>query len=89
MLFNRLNAKCQLKPLLRKQKMKRILLFVLVLLGIAQVVNGQVSANWIDLYKPHADDEMPLPSHEAYAFQLKQALPAYCLIAWRRRQRDG
>ncbi len=75
MLFNRLNAKCQLQPLLRKQKMKRILLFVLVLLGTAQVVNGQVSVNWIDLYEPHADNEMPYRLMKPMGFNSNKHYP--------------
>ncbi len=27
--------------------------------GAAELADGKVSANWVDLYEPHADDEMP------------------------------
>ena len=75
MLLNRLNGKCQLKPLSRKQKMKRILFFVLVLLGIAQVSNGQVAVNWIDLYEPLPDGEMPYRLMKPMRFNSNKRYP--------------
>ncbi len=55
-----LYGKSQLKPLLRKQKMKKTLLFVLVLLGIAQVANGQVVEDWVvELHEAHIYNDMP------------------------------
>jgi len=39
--------------------MKKTLLFVLVLLGIAQVANGQVVEDWVKLHEPHIYNDMP------------------------------
>ena len=76
MFCNRLNGKCQVKPLLRKQKMKKILLFVLVLLGIAQVANGQVVQDWVvELHEAHIYNDMPYRLMKTINFDPNKSYP--------------
>ena len=74
--YTMLYGKSQLKPLLRKQKMKKILLFVLVLLGIAQVANGQVVQDWVvELHEAHIYNDMPYRLMKPINFDPNKSYP--------------
>ena len=40
--------------------------------GNAQVVDGKVLEDWVDLYEPHADDEMPYRLMKPMGFDSRQ-----------------
>ena len=43
--------------------------------GNAQVADGKVSEDWVDLYEPHADDEMPYRLMEPMGFDPNKRYP--------------
>jgi predicted peptidase len=55
--------------------MKKTLLSVLVLLGLAAVANGKAEKEWIKLYEPHVYKDMPYRLLEPLNFKPKERYP--------------